>query len=101
MRKKRSNAPKPASGPPANTEAAALLIREYAVKLYDRQDGKGVDWGVVANALFRAAFDALDQISEDKAKQALAWKVHAGAERRATGGHAVKDDRPVPEFPES
>jgi len=27
--------------------------------------------------------------------------VHAGAERRATGGHAVKDDRPVPEFPES
>jgi hypothetical protein len=91
---------RPVSGPPPNTEAAGLLIRQYAIKLYDRQDGKGVDWNVLAGALFKGSFGALDLIADEEKRRALAWRVHAGAERRATGGYAVVDDRPASEFPE-
>jgi hypothetical protein len=99
MRKKRSNAPWPVPGPPANTEAAALLIRQYAVKLYDKQDGNGVDWRVIAEPLFRAGFDALDKITDEEKRKAVATGVHDAAYPRMAGGYAVKDDRPEPSFP--
>jgi hypothetical protein len=80
MARRRSTAP-PAQ--PAATDGAAA-VRQYLVKLHDRQDGQGVDWRVIAETLFKAAFDGLDRLPEDQ-RRALALRVHEGAYRRAAG----------------
>ena len=49
--------------------------------------GQGVDWRVIAETLFKAAFDGLDRLPEDQ-KRALALRVHEGAYKRAAGGFA-------------
>ena len=59
-------------------------MRQYLVKLHDRQDGQGVDWRVIAETLFRAAFDVLDKLPEDQRRK-LALRIHEGAYRRAAG----------------
>lgn len=71
--------------PPANVAAGAALIRAAAVKLYDRTDGQGVEWRTVTEALFRAAFDALDTLP-DEACRAIARRVHEGSYERVTDG---------------
>ena len=71
--------------PPADAAAGAALIRAAAVKLYDRQDGTGADWCMVTDALFRAAFDALDKLPDD-ACRSVARRVHEGAYGRVTEG---------------
>lgn len=73
------------SQPPADAVAGAALIRAAAVKLYDQQDGTGVDWRAVTEALFRAAFDALDKLPDD-ACRSVARRVHEGAYGRVTEG---------------
>lgn len=83
MARRRSTAP-PAQ--PAVMDGAAA-VRQYLVKLHDRQDGQGVDWRVIAETLFKAAFDGLDRLPEDQ-RRALALRVHEGAYRRAAGGFA-------------
>ena len=40
-------------------------MRDYVVKLYDRQDGQGVDWRLIAETLFRASFDVLDHLPDE------------------------------------
>jgi hypothetical protein len=58
------------------------------VKLFDRQDGEGVDWCLIGETLFKAAFDVLDRLPADdplKRKHALARRVHAGAYDRISG----------------
>jgi hypothetical protein len=69
---------------PADPAAGAALVRQFVVKLFDRHDGEGVNWRVIAETLFKAAFDVLDRLPEDQ-KQALARRVHAGAYERAAG----------------
>jgi hypothetical protein len=54
------------------------------VKLFDRQDGEGVNWRVIAETLFKAAFDVLDRLPDDQ-RQALARRVYTGAYDRAAG----------------
>jgi hypothetical protein len=72
------------AGPPATTAEAAAFMRDHAVKLYDRQDGQGVNWRVIGEALFRASFEVLDKLSDDE-KHALARRVHAGSYDRLAG----------------
>jgi len=48
----------------ARLRSPSLLIKA-AVKLFDRQDGEGVDWRMTAEILFFAAFDALDRLPDD------------------------------------
>jgi len=73
---RRTSLPRPPAGPPANAEAGAALVREFVVKLYDQQDGQGVDWQKIAGTLFRASFDVLAKLPADQ-KQAFAGRVHA------------------------
>jgi hypothetical protein len=44
---RRAKAP-PAPRPPADPAAGAALVRQFVVKLFDRQDGEGVNWQVIA-----------------------------------------------------
>ena len=73
---RRTSPPHPPAAPPANAEAGAALVRDFVVKLYDRQDGQGVDWQKIAGTLFRASFDVLAKLPADQ-KQAFAGRVHA------------------------
>jgi hypothetical protein len=57
----------------------------YALKLFDRQDGNGADWPLMASSLFKAAFEALDRLPDDVCRK-LAVRVHSGAYDRVTGG---------------
>ena len=76
--------PRPRPGPPASAKDGAASVITAAVKLFDRQDGNGVDKRLLAEILFHAAFDALDRLPEDQ-KKALARRVHAGAYDRLSG----------------
>lgn len=71
----RTAPPPPPAAPPATAEAGAAFVRDFVVKLYDRQDGKGVDWQTIAGTLFRASFDVLAELPP-KQKQAFADRVH-------------------------
>jgi len=70
--------------PPANAEAGAALIRAHALTLFDRHNGDGADWRMMADSLFKAAFDTLDRLPDD-ARTSMARRVHAGAYERAVG----------------
>src|SRR4051812_37032353 len=78
--------PHPAS-PPANTTDGAAAVLKATVKLYDQGDGAGVDWRVIAETLFKAAFDVLDRLPDDQ-RQFVAKSVHAGSYRRFSGADA-------------
>ena len=75
----------PAPRPPASAAEGAARVRQAAVDLYDRHDGQGVDWSAIAETLFRAAFDVLDQLPDGEGKRRIARRVHAGAYDRAAG----------------
>jgi hypothetical protein len=70
--------------PPANATEGAAAVLKATVKLFDRQDGEGVNWRVIAETLFKAAFDVLDRLPDDQ-KQAIARRIHAGAYDRMAG----------------
>ena len=70
--------------PPASAKEGAATVLKATVKLFDRHDGEGVDWRLIGETLFKAAFDVLDRLPEDQ-KQALARRVHAGSYDRASG----------------
>src|SRR5271165_6274125 len=75
---------KQATQKPADAAAGAALVVQFVVKLFDRRDGEGVNWRMIAETLFKAAFDVLDRLPDDQ-RQALARRVHAGAYDRAAG----------------
>jgi hypothetical protein len=83
---KRTAPPRPPSGPPASTKDGAAAVIAAAVKLFDRQDGEGVDRRLLAEILFTAAFDVLDRLPNDQ-RQPLARRVHAGSYERTSGNH--------------
>lgn len=70
---------------PATAEAGAAHVRDFVVKLYDRQDGQGVDWKLIADTLFRASFEVLDKLPDD-ACRTVARRVHEGSYGRMTEG---------------
>jgi hypothetical protein len=84
MPRRRTQPPHPPAAPPASAKEGAAAVLQSTVKLYDRQDGEGVDKRLVAETLFHAAFDALDRLPDDQ-KQALARRVHASSYDRASG----------------
>jgi hypothetical protein len=57
---KRTAPPRPPAGPPASTKDGAAAVIRAAVKLFDKQDGEGVDKRLMAEILFHAAFEVLD-----------------------------------------
>jgi hypothetical protein len=86
MAKRTYRKPPPAQ-PPADAEAGAALIRAYAVKLFDRHDGDGADWPLMTASLFKAAFEALDKLPDDR-RAIVARRVGEGAYNRLAGFRA-------------
>ena len=113
MARRSTAPPRLPAGLPATTAEAAAFVRDFVVKLYDRQDGKGVDWKQIAGTLFRASFDALAEMPPDK-KMAFAERAHArlyevmtddpapsnslgdGAENAPSNTAGLKSPRPKP-----
>ena len=83
MRKGRSIAARTLKKP-ATAEAGALLVRKFAIKLFDRNEGEAANWPLIAETLFKAAFNALDKSPEDTRRTMLLRHVHAGSYERLT-----------------
>ena len=79
---------------PADAAAGAGLVRLFAVQLFDQGDGRGVNWRVIAEILFKAGFGVLDELPE-REKEAFAKCVHAGAYARMTGDKEGQGMPPV------
>jgi hypothetical protein len=58
------------------------------VKLFDRGDGYGANWGLMLESLYRAGFAIVDERPDDEARRKLMQQVHEEAEVRLTGGYA-------------
>jgi hypothetical protein len=78
MRKARSPAARTPKKP-ADSEAGAALVRKFAIKLFDRDEGEAANWKLTAETLFKAAFDALDRSPDDASRAALLRRVNAGS----------------------
>ncbi len=78
---------------PADAEAGAALVRKFAIKLFDRDEGEAANWKLIAETLFKAAFDALDRSPDDASRVALLRSVHAGSYDRLTADPAASETR--------
>ena len=81
MRKGRSTAAKTPKKP-ADSEAGAVLVRKFAIKLFDRDEGEAANWPLIADTLFKAAFEALDKSPSGDGRTALLRRVNAGSYER-------------------
>jgi hypothetical protein len=78
MRKGRSTAARTPKKP-TDAEAGAMLVRKFAIKLFDRDEGEAANWRLIADTLFKAAFDALDRSPDDASRAALLLRVNTGS----------------------
>jgi hypothetical protein len=88
MRKARSTAAKTPKKP-ADAEAGAELVRKFAIKLFDRDEGEAANWPLIADTLFKAAFEALDRSPDDASRAALLRRVNGGSYDRLAVDHAA------------
>ena len=95
MRKPRSTAAKTPKKP-ADAEAGAVLVRKFAIKLFDRDEGEAANWPLIADTLFKAAFYALDKSPDDASRVSLLRRVNAGSyDRLAADDHPAADKSPA------
>jgi hypothetical protein len=66
----------------------AALVRKFAIKLFDRDEGEAANWPLIADTLFKAAFDALDRSPDDASRVALLRRIPAGSYDRLTADPA-------------
>jgi hypothetical protein len=92
--RRRTQPPRPPAGPPASAKDGAAAVLKAAVKLFDRQDGNGVDKRLLAEILFLAAFETLDQVEQEDRRKILAGRVHIGAYNRIVGNKDGDDFSP-------
>jgi hypothetical protein len=78
--RKTRSAPKPRR--PASVDEAVERIRKFVVQLFMRDDGEGVDWSIIAEALLKAGFHALDRMPRDRRVYTLLRRVEIGATNR-------------------
>lgn len=88
---KRPRKSRPAAPPvPVNSGDGASAILAGAVPLFDRKDGTGADWALLAESLFRAGFSVLDELEPDLRRR-MAERVHAAAYERFLSSSAGED----------
>ena len=90
MRKGRSTAAR-TPRKPATAEAGALLVRTFAIKLFDRDEGEAANWPLIAETLFKATFDALDKSPNDARRTMLLRHIHAGSYERLAADPATNE----------
>ena len=90
MRKGRSTAAR-TPRKPATAEAGALVVRKFAIKLFDRDEGETANWPLIAETLFKAAFDALDKSPDDRHRTMLLRHIHAGSYDRLAPDSATNE----------
>lgn len=57
---------------PSTVEEGAAWLRAYTIAMFDQGDGRGVDWPVIAQTAFAAAFSVLDEAKgDDRAMKVL------------------------------
>lgn len=84
---------------PSTAEERETALRDYAIKLYDKGDGRGVDWAKVAETLMKVGFSCIDELppNDDRAQQVVR-RTHGGAYNRMAGtpddGTPYTADRP-------
>jgi hypothetical protein len=88
MRKGRSTAARTPKKP-ADAQAGAVLVRKFAIKLFDRDEGEAANWPMIAETLFKAAFDALDRSPDDDGRTTLLRRVNAGSYDRLAADPAA------------
>ena len=49
--------------PKKPAEAGAVLVRKFAIKLFDRDEGEAANWPLIADTLFKAAFALLTRLN--------------------------------------
>jgi hypothetical protein len=69
---------------PQDAASGALFLRQFMLKLYDREDGKAADWPLIAETLLREAFYALDQAPTDPRSVTLLRHMHSDTYDRLT-----------------
>jgi hypothetical protein len=79
----KSRSPKKSRRPETVPEAIER-IREFVLQLFIRDDGEGVDWSMIAAALFRLAFYAVDRMPGGQRRYSLLYRVEEGALNRIT-----------------
>jgi hypothetical protein len=55
-----------------------------------QQLGNGVNWTLIAETLFKAAFEILDKLPEED-RRTMARRIHTGAYDRAVGNRAAEE----------
>ncbi len=73
----------------------ATALHRYAVKLFDKEDGRAVDWPMVAAMLFKAGLSCWDEAGRsERAMQVLAGSKHMSTiARPATIPRMVRPSR--------
>lgn len=94
MSRRRTQPPRLPPGPPASAKDGAAAVVQAAVKLFDRQDGNGVDKRLLAEILFHAAFQTLDQVEPEEPRKLLSCRVHVAAYNRIVGNKDGDDLSP-------
>jgi len=64
------------------TEDGALMVRKFMIDLFDREDGRAANWPLIAETLFKVAFEALDEVPADAMPEQLLRRVHDGVYSR-------------------
>lgn len=82
MRKARSTAAKTPKKP-ADSEAGAVLVRKFAIKLFDRDEGEAANWPLIADTLFKAAFDALRRAWRRRDGAGFMWAARQNSRRNS------------------
>jgi hypothetical protein len=74
---------------PTDADSGAAFVRKFVIELFD-------NWPLIAETLFKAAFEALDKSPDDASRVALLRRVSAGSyERLAVDRASSKPQAPA------
>lgn len=76
---------RPRARGPAPPEDPAVLLHRYAVKLFDKGDGRAVDWPMVAAMLFKTGFACWDEAGRSNRAMQVLRRVEAHVYDRQAG----------------